>query len=152
QYRDFTRFEGRETSNFGIRNSNLAPRLSVSWDPWGDGKTKVFGNWSRFYDRLFLAEVTGEIGPDRGNFAFTPDEDHVIRPGALSRAASTVSVTQIDRGLKTPYTDEVSIGFERELAPEWSVSVTYINRKGRDLLQDTDINHVTCEQFGVFGI
>jgi hypothetical protein len=30
------------------------------------------------------------------------------------------------------------------------VGFTYINRKGRDLLQDTDFNHVTCEQYGQF--
>src|SRR5262249_39164098 len=39
---------------------------------------------------------------------------------------------------------------ERELAPEWSLSVTYINRKGRDLLQDVDVNHITCEQYGSY--
>jgi len=152
-FRDFTRFGDRETRNFEIVNSNLSPRLSISWDPWGDGATKLFGNWGRFYDRLFLATVTGEIGPDNVNYAFTPDQNHVIVPGAVSRAASTVSITQIDRDLATPYTDELSLGFERELASEWSVGLTWIRRRGSDLLQDTDINHVTCGQFrSVLGV
>jgi len=152
-YTDFTRFLDRETENFQVVNNNLAPRFSVSWDPFADGKTKVFGNWSRFYDRLFLATVTGEIGPDNVNYTFTPNSNNIIAPGDISRAASTVSITQIDRNLKTPYTDEVSIGFERELAPEWSFGFTYIQRKGIDLLQDTDVNHITCDQHGdIMGI
>ncbi|HEY3175453.1 MAG TPA: carboxypeptidase regulatory-like domain-containing protein [Candidatus Polarisedimenticolia bacterium] len=152
-YRDFTRYIGRQTSNFEIVNNNLSPRLSISWDPWADGKTKAFGNWSRYYDRLFLGTITGEIGPDRVSYAFLPNANHVIVPGQLSKAASTVSITQVDRNLRTPYTDELSIGFERELAPEWSAGITYIRRKSYDLLQDTDYNHITCEQYGeVFGI
>ena len=150
----FTRFIERETSNFEVVNTNFSPRFSVSWDPWADGKTKLFGNWSRYYDRLFLGTVTGEIGPDSVNYIFTPDPvTQVITHQAFSRAVSTISVTQIDRGLRTPYTDELSIGFERELAPEWSAGITYIKRKGYDLLQDTDFNHIICpeyrDEFGV---
>ncbi len=156
EYADFTYFAQRETENFGIVNTNVSPRFSISWDPWADGKTKAFGSWGRFYDRLFLNTITGEIGPDRVNFAFHPDPTtHVIStsPRAVSDVASSVSVTQIDRGLNTPYTDELTLGFERELAPEWSGSVTYIRRKGYDLLQDVDINHVTCPQYQAeFGI
>jgi len=51
------------------------------------------------------------------------------------------SATQVDRGLQTPFSDELTVGFERELAPEISIKLTYINRKYRDQLQDRDINH-----------
>jgi len=156
QYKNFTVFADRQTNNFSIVNTNTSPRFSISWDPWADGKTKAFGSWGRFYDRLFLNTVTGEIGPDRINYTFRPDPTtHVIStsPRAISRVASSVSITQIDRNMDTPYTDELTLGFERELAPEWSASITYIRRKGYNLLQDVDINHVTCPQYGEeFGI
>jgi len=51
------------------------------------------------------------------------------------------SATQIDRGLQTPFSDEMTVGFERELAPEVSLKITYIKRDYRDQLQDRDINH-----------
>jgi len=35
----------------------------------------------------------------------------------------------------------MTIGFERELAPEVSLKITYIKRDYRDQLQDRDINH-----------
>lgn len=153
-YQDFTRYVGRETSNFSIKNNNLAPRVSISWDPFSDGKTKVFGTWGRFWDRLFLRAVGGEIGPDGLSFAYVPSPtSHLIVPNQLSVAASTVSINQVDRNVRTPYTDEVSFGFERELAPEWSGGITYIRRRGYDLLQDQDYNHVTCPTYGTaFGI
>ncbi|HKY34176.1 MAG TPA: carboxypeptidase regulatory-like domain-containing protein [Candidatus Polarisedimenticolia bacterium] len=152
-HKSFTRFFERQTSNFEIVNNNLAPRFSVSWDPWADGKTKVFGNWSRFYDRLFLATISQEIGPDFVNYSFFPSPTtNVITDQSVSAAASTVSITQTDRNIRTPFTDEFTIGFERELAPEWSVGLTYINKKGYDLLQDTDFNHITCPQWEELGI
>jgi hypothetical protein len=61
---------------------------------------------------------------------------------------TSYSIPQTDRDLRTPYTNEWTIGFERELAPEWAVGVTYIQRKSYDLLQDVDVNHITCEGFG----
>src|SRR5262245_37722422 len=67
----YTRFVDRETSNFQVVNTNLSPRFSVSWDPWADGKTKMFGSAGRFYDRLFLNTISGEIGPDTLSFVFT---------------------------------------------------------------------------------
>ncbi len=152
-YRDLTTFAERETENFSIENTNVSPRFSVSWDPWADGKSKTFASWGRFYDRLFLSTITGEIGPDSINFTFLPNDlTHLITPGQLSLTTSSVTVNQIDRDLETPYTDEWTIGFERELAPEWSGSITYIHRDGNNLLQDQDINHVTCAQHGEIGI
>jgi len=69
-----------------------------------------------------------------------------IVPGALSRISSGPSVSQVDRNLRAPHTDELSLGFERSLGTAWSVGVTYINRKAQDLLQDVDLNHYTCPQ------
>jgi len=152
-YRELTTYGERQTENFSIENTNVSPRFSVSWDPWADGKTKTFASWGRFYDRLFLDTVTGEIGPDSLNFTFVPsDTSQIIAPGDLSLTTSSVTVNQVDRDLQTPHTDEWTIGFERELAPEWSGTITYIHREGSELLQDTDINHVTCAQHGEIGI
>jgi len=51
------------------------------------------------------------------------------------------SVTQVDRGLQTPFSDEFTLGFERELAPETALSILFVNRDYRDQLQDVDVNH-----------
>src|SRR4030095_3086414 len=61
----------------------------------------------------------------------------------LPRTKAPPSAFQIDRNISTPYTDELTLGFERELAPELSLSVTYIRRDFRQQLQDVDLNHNT---------
>ena len=132
---------------FAITNNNLSPRLSVSWDPLSNGRTKIFATWGRYFDKLFLSTIVGEQGPDQVNryYADDPDgvgptmipDDHV---GALISKAPP-STTQVDRNLRTPFSDELTFGFEREIAPEVALSATFIDRRYRQQLQDIDVNH-----------
>ena len=132
---------------FRLTNNNLAPRLALSWDPMGDSKTKIFGSWGRFYDKLFLGAVIPEEGPDTITRYYRKDNDGITGGGIPNNgfgkpiSKAPPSASQIDRGLQTPFTDEWSVGFERELAPEVSVSLRYIRRDARLGLQDRDINH-----------
>jgi len=132
---------------FRLTNNNLAPRLSVAWDPVSDGKTKVFATWGRYYDKLFLNTIVGEEGPDTINRYYLLDADGVNGQGVPNRHIGSVvskappSATQVDRGLQTPFSDEFTIGFERELAPELALSVMFIRRDYRQQLQDIDVNH-----------
>ena len=51
--------------------SDIEPRLGLSWDPWGDGKTAVRAAFGIFHDRVF-----GNIfGNARGNPPFENDYD-----------------------------------------------------------------------------
>ncbi len=132
---------------FAITNNNLAPRLSVSWDPASTGRTKLFATWGRYYDRLFLSTVVGEEGPDYVNGYYALDPSGITGSGTpdagigrlISRAPP--STTQVSRSLATPFSDELTVGFEREIVPEVAVSLTYVNRRFRRQLQDIDINH-----------
>ncbi len=138
-------FEQKEP--FRLTNNNLAPRLSISWDPWGDSKTKVFGNWSRFYDKLFLQTIVPEEGPDTIYRYYIADPTGVTPGGIPDNQIGPVvtkappTAFQVDRGLQTPFVDEFTAGFERELAPEVSLKITYINRRFENQTQSRDINH-----------
>ena len=128
----------RTEEQFTLVNNNIAPRFSVSWDPWADNRTKIFATWSRFYDKLFLATLIPELGPDPRTVVYSPNNQSA---SAVPLQTGRFTITQVDRGMKTPFTDELTLGFERELAPEWSILVSYVKRTGRDQLQDVDINH-----------
>ncbi|HEV8337096.1 MAG TPA: carboxypeptidase regulatory-like domain-containing protein [Candidatus Polarisedimenticolia bacterium] len=161
----------RQPEEIEISNNNLAPRLSVSWDPQSDGKSKVFASWGRFYGNLFLETVVGEQGPDTISPYYTYDQDGLSPSGLPDNQAGRTlafpppSAYQVDRGLRTPFTDELTAGIYREIAPEISISLTYVRRDYRDQLQDVDVNHSTrrapqckgrptssglCDDFGVF--
>ncbi len=139
----------RQPEDFTISNNNLAPRLNASWDPWADGKSKVFASWSRLYGNLFLETVIGEEGPDTISPYYGYDVDGVDFQGIPNNKVGELisnappSAFQVDRTMRTPFTDEVTFGFEREIAPEVSISFTYVRRSYRDQLQDVDVNHST---------
>jgi hypothetical protein len=155
---EFLRQQGavfQEQEAFRLTNNNLAPRLALSWDPWSDSKTKIFASWSRFYDKLFLNTVTPEEGPDQISRYYKKDDTGITEAGIPNNGVgepiskAPPSTVQVDRGLQTPFTDEWSIGFERELAPEISIRMNFIKRNARDGLQDRDINHEV--RFGADG-
>jgi hypothetical protein len=145
----------QEPEAFTITNNNLSPRLAISWDPTSDGRSKVFASWGRYYDKLFLSSVVGEQGIERLVRYYVYDRDGLAPvkvPGApllpdhhigslLSKAPP--SITQVDRQLQTPFSDETTIGFERELSPDLGLAVRYIRRQFREQLQDQDLNHQT---------
>jgi len=135
----------RRAGNIALRNTNLSPRLSVAWDPWGDGKTKLAATAGRYYDKIFLAVPLLEIEPPYADITFHTYKDcarcswWTWRP--MEGIDATVSSQVVDRDLRTPYQDEYTFSVERELWPETSLKLTYINRDYRDQLQDIDVNH-----------
>lgn len=49
--------------NFGF-GDKIAPRLGFAYDLFGDGKTKIFGSYGKFYDRLKFRMAQGSFGGD----------------------------------------------------------------------------------------
>jgi hypothetical protein len=151
----YTRPEERQYEQFSLRNTNVAPRFAVSWDPWNDGRTRVSWSWGRYYDRIFLNVASMEQTPDQISYTFLPGAEPTpwIAPGDESRRTSAPSIITVSRDLQTPYKDEWSLAVEREIAPEWSVKLMLYSSRGHRLLQDIDINHITCPDFRhVFGV
>src|SRR5439155_14041568 len=63
----------REPERFRIANTNVGPRLSLSWDPGTNGKMKLFGTAGRVYGDTFLAIPLYEQGPDSFQYQYFVD-------------------------------------------------------------------------------
>jgi hypothetical protein len=129
----FTRY--RLPDDITIQNTNLAPRLSIGWDPWNDGRTKFSLSAGRYYDKIFLGVVTTESEPVNAVFSTRPENNPIT-------FEPSYSYTAVDRNLKTPYSDEYSLGVERTFMQENTISLSYIHRSFKNQLQDTDINQI----------
>jgi hypothetical protein len=135
----------RRKDDIDIKNSNWSPFLSASWDPWSNGKTKFAVTARRYYDKIFLAIPLIELEPTTTTLVF--DAEQLVAGrwrviGLRNGINPAVNLSVVDRELRTPYNDELTFVFERELWAETSVGVTYVNRRFRDQFQDYDTNHL----------
>ncbi len=62
---------GGQPIKFGF-GKKIAPRLGGAYDPFGDGKTRIFGSFGLFYDRLKFDLPRGSFGGDTFRRDFFP--------------------------------------------------------------------------------
>ncbi len=140
----------------------FAPRLGVTVDPLGRGKTKAFYNYGRFFEYLplDLAERSLSSEKDWTGGLFTPDftvnaarqkvavinqfgtvnpiidAAHQIAPGTVSAQDPSNAFAP---GTKLGFTDEHTVGFEQQLPKNFTLSVRYINRRSKRIIEDAAI-------------
>jgi hypothetical protein len=123
--------------------NTIAPRIGVTYDVTGDGKTVVKLHWGRYY----IANILQFFVYTNPN-AFTTwywwlDEN--MNPVGDRWWFSAQSGTDMDPNLKSPYLDELNIGIERELFKDFKLAVRYIKKWDRQLIEDIDRNGLDVE-------
>ena len=158
-----------DPSDYPVDRNNLAPRVGFAFDPRGDGRSVVRGGYGRFFDKTHFEIISSILtagvfsdsfvvsfpanaadpGPSRGERPADPllrNGPTVSRallaelfpPGTRARNTGNVFLDSPDR--RIPYTDQLSLGFERALDPALSVSVDFIHAFGRDQFMARDLN------------
>ena len=147
--------------------NNIAPRLGVTYDT-GGGRAAVRGGYGRFFERQHLELIGGlwtatpyrasstfafpalgpDLGPRNGRFPTDPYlvNGPVINQALVDALASSGSFVQAtgatwdnpDR--HAPYTDQFTIGYERQIATDMSVSADYVYNRQRDMLMALNLN------------
>jgi hypothetical protein len=111
--------------------NTVSPRLGVviKLDPAGQAVLR--GSYGRFSQGV----LTGEISP------FHPGQTIITTIAEPSGVITTVDPAelQLDPDLRMPYTDQYSIGIDREIGGRLAVSAAYIRKDGHDFIGWTDI-------------
>jgi hypothetical protein len=130
----------RSKENIGLENWNFSPFFSVAWLPGNSGKTALRAAVGRHYNNIPLLIPLQELEPAVTDLEYriSLQEGGGARPNDLVSPA--VNVLAVDRDLSTPYQDEFTFSVERELWAETSVTVTFIDRRFRDQIQDVNTN------------
>jgi hypothetical protein len=146
--------------------NNIAPRLGFTYDIGGKSVVRI--GVGRFYDKTHFEVIGGLFTGTPFTSSFTVNfptaaADNGPRTGVLPTDPFLVNGPVVNRTLlnqlypggqrlrntgaswdnpdrRTPYTDEVSLGYERQLRPELSVSADYVYSRGRDLLMSRLLN------------
>lgn len=117
----------------------LSPRIGLTFDPFGTGKTVFKAHYGRYYSPMLMT-FYWLANPNQEHYYYVklnPDWTEAYRTGFYEP-----STNEIDPDISNPYADEVTIGFEREIIQDLSFSVTYIATWERNLIEDVDQNHL----------
>ena len=126
----------------------LAPRLSVVYDLFGDGRSKIFGFVGRYYDPIrndmtnFAGNLTGPVTDEQ---IYIGNEWLTFR----TRGGAVVPDSVFAPTTKTPYTDEYLIGYSTTFGQDIGLTVTATRRQTRDIFEDYDLalySDPTCTQ------
>lgn len=144
---------GRFTANLGLRAERfehfntlgqsiftfdwtLAPRVSLTYDVRGDGKHKASAYFGRYYDPI-RNNMTAFAGSHSGRtrleqvFANGQWVTYRVRGGASLDAIFAPET-------KTPYTDDLQLGYQIDLGNSLAIDALYTKRRTRNILEDYD--------------
>ncbi|MBA0204800.1 TonB-dependent receptor [Pectobacterium aroidearum] len=123
-----------------MKNMNVSPRFSTSYDVWGDRSTEVFGGVNRYYAGNVLAyklrearkqpytecranTLTNVGGCTQKSTNVTPDE------WVFGRKLNHISYQYTS--LNTPYSDELNVGVQQRIYDSvWTLK--WVHREAKD--------------------
>jgi hypothetical protein len=162
-----------ERQTFTDGKKNFAPRVGFSYDPFDGGKTVIRGGYGIYYAQVVNnAEANYVLSGPTGVFNYTAQAGQVgfpasvadaplpafpagaiapvrslyIRPGQAAyynEFFDTSLLKGYPNALLNPYTQQWTLGVERQLARDWVLSVDYVGAHTVHVVRPLDVDSPT---------
>jgi hypothetical protein len=142
------------TNKFPSDRKDFGPRLGFAWDITGDGKTIVRAGYGIFYGRIINSTIANAISntanPQGSQLSFffpqgatgEPSYPNVVSSGTLG----ALQAVEFAPHTSNPMVHEFDIDFQREIATNTVVSLSYLGSLGGNLPRFVDTNLATPTQ------
>jgi hypothetical protein len=132
-----------DTNNFG-------PRVSVAYDPAGDGRSSIHAAVGLFYDNQLLSNAqigNGINGRElRTLVVRIPTSIGAWRAPGHKLAEPTTPYPSLvispDPGLETPYSRQAAVGYDRAIGSNFSASIDALWVRGKNQIGTIDYNPI----------
>jgi hypothetical protein len=149
---------GTGKSIYNPDHSDIEPRIGLSWDPWGDGKTSVRAAFGIFHDRVFgnlfgNARGNPPFEQDYSTFAFDTVNNALFGMNFFPFVAPTTTpsasvpdgtalatAVPIDVHFRNPTSNNWNLGVQRELPGGNVIDLTYVGSMGVHVWSHRDGN------------
>ncbi len=115
--------------------NRLAPRVGFAWDLFGDHTTVLKAHWGRFTEAMYTG-VLDRLNPVEN---FHDWVGYYWDGEWIEWARWPYEPTTFADSYSHPYMDQWTVGIERELFKDTSISISYINRRWKSILNTYDI-------------
>ncbi len=123
----------------------LSPRIGLSWDILGDGKSKLYANYARLYERVPNDLAVRSFGNEFGVSWLPYDFPDLSRQTTSARVTGS-QPTRVAPGTRLPYKDDFALGYQFSVNPGYTVDIKANFRKQGRILEDTQAATVEAIQ------
>lgn len=121
----------RLSHNVFLGNTDLAHRISGSYDLFGDQSTMLFGGFNRYYGTSMLAYRLRQGIGTNDKYTRTLNTDGTLSDWGDASLSNNAPTKYYHTKVKTPYSDEKVLGItQRALDTNWTIK--WVHRNSRD--------------------
>jgi len=144
----------------------LSPRIGLVYDLFGDGKTAVKLSYARYYEPVWSAKYNGGqifgagsidyyrwYDDNKNNMMDLPPTDRYVITSyatedpnytyyftwdSIMKYQQTGNLDDLEKGIKSPYMDEILVGVEHELVKDFKLGLQFIWKQNKNIVEDID--------------